>query len=133
MPPDATSILKYFTNAVATLSNPSSPFLIANLIFDFFTLLVFYKYTHIWIWLFALGLWLITLIVLICFAIFKPHMLSSTNVQKFGMQLSAGIGQKGSEEISQEDYEKLPLVSATPLPEKPELNAGKLAQGKKNE
>jgi hypothetical protein len=99
MPPDLSKIIQSFSNVMATMTNAFTPLLFGDVILDTFSFLIFIMYRHMWIWLPALILWIFTAIIYYYFARHKPHMLSTTVIQKYGMQIEASLGEKGKEPI----------------------------------
>ena len=77
------------------VTNPFQPLLVVNLLFNIFTTIVFLLYRHIGVWIPAVSLLIFTCVMYAIFAVKAPHMLSSTEIQRFGMQLS--LGQKNKE------------------------------------
>lgn len=122
MPPGLPKIIQSFSNVIATMTNPFSPLLFADIILDTFTFLIFILYRNIWIWMPALALWLFTALVYMYYAKNKPHLLSATVIQKYGMQLAAGLGEKGKPQI--DEAKMLSIIPTTdPTPRK--LEEGK--------
>jgi len=89
-------IVNFLGTIITKTTNPFTPLLLSNLVVDTFTIMVFLLFRHIWIWIPAIIFWIFTGVMYALFAIKAPHMLSSTEVQKYGMQLSK-LGQKDKE------------------------------------
>jgi len=109
LPTGFEKVIESFTNVIAKMTNPFVPLIFMNVIVDFFTFMIFLFYRSIWIWTPGAILLVFTMIMYGIFAVKSPHMLSSTTIQKFGMQLAAGLGQKGKE-ITEQQLEELPLL-----------------------
>jgi len=73
-----------------------------------FTFLIFLLYRQIWVWLPALALWVFTAILYYYFAMKKPHMLSTTVIQRYGMQIEAKLGEKGKKPIDESKMLEIP-------------------------
>lgn len=113
VPVGLSQIIQSFSNVIAKMTNPFTPLLFANLMVDTFSVIIFFgDHKQLWVLAPALFIWAFTLIVYAVFAIKAPHMLSATTIQKLGMQLEAGIGQQGKEEIPADRYENLPDTTA---------------------
>jgi hypothetical protein len=120
VPPGLTSLIQSFNNVMATMTNAFTPLLYADVILDAFSYLIFIRYTHMWIWVPALLLWILTAIVYFYFALKKPHLLSTTVIQRYGMQIEAKLGEKGKKPMDEATMLEIPPTT-DPAPKNKEL------------
>lgn len=122
-PFDLGKIVNSIGTVIAKSTNPYMPLLLLNLLVNTFTLIAFFLYREIWIWIPAIILLVFSIAIYLYFALNMPHMLSSTSIQKFGMQL-AGLGEK-DKELPEDKIEAIPSEEYMPAVE------DKLSEGKR--